>query len=103
MFDSLAVSNLTIHTVDTKGIVNIGPQTNAAVGGAQGGPDDAGPRARLQMQQKDTTDLMDLQSTLRVLADKTGGRVVINTNVPEAKVPEIFRESESYYLLAVRA
>ena len=58
------------------------------------------PSERLQMQQKDTTDLMDLQSTLRVLADKTGGRAVMNTNVPEAKVPEIFRESESYYLLA---
>ena len=100
MFASLAVSNLTIHTVDTKGLVNIGPQTNVAVHGAQGGPDDAGPKARLKMQQKETTDLMDLHSTLRVLADKTGGRAVMDTNAPEAKVPEIFRESESYYLLA---
>ena len=31
---------------------------------------------------------------------KTGGRAVMDTNIPEAKVPEIFRESESYYLLA---
>jgi VWFA-related protein len=100
MFDSLAVSNLTIHAVDTKGLVSIGPQTNVMVHGAQGGPDDAGPKARLQMQQKETADLMDLHSTLRVLADKTGGRAVMDTNAPEAKVPEIFRESESYYLLA---
>jgi VWFA-related protein len=100
MFASLAVSNLTIHAVDTKGLVNVGPQTSVAVHGAQGGPDTAGPRQRLQMQQTETTDLMDLHSTLRVLADKTGGRAVMDTNAPEAKVPEIFRESESYYLLA---
>jgi len=56
MFDSLAVSNLTIHAVDTKGLVNVGPQTDVMVHGAQGGPDSAGPTQRLQMQQKETTD-----------------------------------------------
>ena len=101
MFDSLAVSNLTIHAVDTKGLVNIGPQTNVMVHGAQGGAEDAGPKDRLKMQQKETTDLMDLHSTLRAMADKTGGRAVMDTNAPEAKVPEIFRESESYYVLAI--
>ena len=101
MFDSLAVSNLTIHAIDTKGLVNIGPQTNVMVHGAQGGAEDAGPKDRLKMQQKETTDLMDLHSTLRAMADKTGGRAVMDTNAPEAKVPEIFRESESYYVLAI--
>ena len=100
MFASLAVSNLTIHAVDSKGLVNVGPQTSATVHGAQGGDDNAGPRQRLQMQQKETQDLIDLHGTLRVLAEQTGGRAVMDTNTPEAKVPEIFRESESYYLLA---
>src|SRR4051812_10059545 len=90
MFDSLAVSNLTIHAVDTKGLVSVGPQTNAAV---HGGFDSTGPAERLKMQQKETTDLMDLHGTLRVLAEQTGGRAVMDTNTPEAKVPEIFRES----------
>ena len=67
------MSNLTIHAVDTKGLVNVGPQTNVMVHGAQGGPDSAGPAERLQMQQKDTNDLMDLHGTLRVLAEQTGG------------------------------
>jgi hypothetical protein len=100
MFASLAVSNLTIHAVDTKGLVNTGPQSNVMVHGAQGGADSTGPTQRLQMQQKETNDLMNLHGTLRVIAEQTGGRAVMDTNTPEAKVPEIFRESESYYLLA---
>jgi hypothetical protein len=35
MFDSLAVSNLTIHAVDTNGLVNVGPQTNTMIHGAR--------------------------------------------------------------------
>ncbi|MEP6916743.1 MAG: hypothetical protein ABJC89_13915, partial [Acidobacteriota bacterium] len=100
MFDSLAISSLTIHAVDTKGLVTIGPQTNTQVHGAQGGPDYQGPRERLAMQQRDTTDLLDLHGTLRVLAEQTGGRAVMDTNTPDAKVPEILRESGGYYLLA---
>ena len=100
MFDSLAVSNLTIHALDTKGLVNVGPSTNVMIHGAQGGADSAGPTQRLAMQQKDTKDLIDLHGTLRVLAEQTGGRAVMDTNVPESKVPEIYRESDSYYLLA---
>ena len=77
MLASLAVSNLAIHAIDTKGLVNIGPQTNTLVHGAQGGPDTLGPQQRLEMQQKETNDILDLHGTLRVLAEQTGGRAVM--------------------------
>jgi hypothetical protein len=40
------------------------------------------------------------QSSLAVLPDYTGGRVVLNTNKPADKIGEIFDESRSYYVLA---
>jgi hypothetical protein len=39
------------------------------------------------------------QGNLAVLPDRSGGRTVLNTNDPEGRVPAVFRESESYYLL----
>ena len=101
MLDSLALSNLTIHAIDPRGLVNIGPQTLVGRGGAKGGDDAAGPRARLQMQQKDTVDHQDMQGTLRNIAERTGGRAVIDANNPEQKIPDIFRESEAYYVIGI--
>ena len=37
-----------------------------------------------------------------MLPSWTGGRVVANTNAPEENVPEIIRESESYYVIGYR-
>jgi hypothetical protein len=99
MFDSLALSNLTVHSIDPIGLVNIGPQTRATSGGAKGGPDTAGPARRLQLQQDETRELLVNQGSLQVLPERTGGRTVLNTNAPEEKVPEIFRESDAYYVL----
>ena len=44
--------------------------------------------------------MLDNQGNLRVLPELTGGRAVFNTNGPEAMVPQIFNESDAYYLLA---
>ncbi len=41
------------------------------------------------------------QSSLAVLPDYTGGRVVLNTNTPADRVDEIFDERRSYYVLAI--
>jgi VWFA-related protein len=41
------------------------------------------------------------QSSLAVLPDYTGGRVVLNTNTPADRIGEIFDESRSYYVLAI--
>lgn len=38
-----------------------------------------------------------------MLPDLTGGRVVLNTNAPEADIPGIFAESDAYYVVAFEA
>ena len=45
------------------------------------------------------TGQLERRDGLAELADMTGGRAVINTNAPEARVPEVFAESHSYYSL----
>lgn len=42
------------------------------------------------------------QNNMHVVPDYTGGRTVMNTNAPQARVPDIVRESQSYYLLGFR-
>jgi VWFA-related protein len=101
MFAAVDRANLTVHSIDPRGLVNVGPQTRATAMGAQKGDDYAGPRNRLQVQRQDTNDLIASQGALRVLPDRTGGRTVVGRNNPEETVPEIFRESDAYYLLGV--
>jgi VWFA-related protein len=103
MFDSLSLSNLTVHSIDPIGLVTLGPQTRTTTHGAQGGPDTKGPTDRLKAQQDETKEILLNQGTLQVLPERTGGRTVLNTNAPEEKIPEIFRESEAYYLIGFEA
>ncbi len=97
MFAAIDRANLTVHSIDPRGLMNVGPQTKAFVGG--GGP--AGSSARLRQQQMDTTNVMTSQQSLQVLPERTGGRTVLNANKPEEIVPAIYRESDSYYVLGV--
>ena len=101
MFAAVDRANLTVHAIDPRGLVSVGPQTRATAMGAQGGDNYAGPRSRLEVQRQDTNDLIASQGALRVLPDRTGGRTVVGRNNPDETVPEIFRESEAYYLLGV--
>ena len=97
LFDSLALSNLAVHSIDPSGLTTLGPQTRAgALGGKQG---EDGPARRLQMMQSETAELLSNQGTLHVLPDLTGGRTVTNTNAPEEKVSEIFGETDTYYII----
>lgn len=92
MFASLALSSMTVHSLDPTGIVNVSPVTRAS------SPLRAG---RVQPAQQDQiNEFLGNQESLGILPERTGGRRVINTNLPEEKVPEIFRETESYYVLA---
>jgi VWFA-related protein len=97
LFDALALSSLTVHSIDPSGIVNLGPHVRAGAPGGKPGEDQAVRRMKLQA---DTNELLANQGTLRVLPELTGGRAVFNTNGPEAMVPQIFNESDAYYLLA---
>ncbi len=98
MFDSLALSSLTVHSIDPSGLVTAGPQSNASLAGRPPPGQSALGYLSGQMQ-KDTNDRLANQGTLHVLPDRTGGRVVVNTNAPEKQVPAIFDESDAYYVL----
>jgi VWFA-related protein len=97
LFDSLGQSNLTVHSIDPNGLVNLGPQyRGGAIGGRQG---ENGPAVRLEKMRTEVSDLLRDQGSLHVLPDLTGGRAITNTNAPEDKVPEIFAETDAYYVV----
>jgi hypothetical protein len=101
MLGAIAASGLIVHSIDPSSLRTLYPE--ARVGGE--GPLPAGVAAVIRRQkfQKTVNDVLAQQGTLHVLPDLTGGRTVINRNVPEEAVPDIFRESQSYYVLAIDA
>ena len=97
MFKAVDRANLTIHSLDPSGLANVSPTTRAsstlrAPGGPFGG----------NAMTSSTSENLQHQGNLRVLPDRTGGRAVMNTNGPDLLVPQIFRESDSYYLIGFR-
>jgi VWFA-related protein len=101
MFAAVDRANLTVHSIDPQGLMNVGPQTRAGIGGGFDRPVNSGPAVRLKQQQDDTANLLSNQLSLQVLTARTGGRTVVNRNDPQDIVPAIFRESEAYYVLGV--
>jgi VWFA-related protein len=100
LYDSLAVSNLTVHSIDPRGLENIGEMTKASVSGAGfDRPVNNGPQMRQQQLTRHRNDMARTQESLKILPARTGGRAVVNTNAPDEEVAKIFRESETYYLL----
>jgi VWFA-related protein len=93
MLTAVDRANLTIHSFDPTGLVNVGVATRASSIARPGtGPGtDTG-----------SAELLRRQGNLMVLPDRTGGRAVMNTNGPDLAVPEVFRESDSYYLIGFR-
>jgi VWFA-related protein len=87
LFEEIDSSHITVHVLDPAGLMTFAQQAE------QGGiPSPVTPAARAEENRQ------RLQS-LRILPDRTGGRLVTNTNDPEEHVPAIFDESRSYYLL----
>jgi len=104
MLDAMDLSNLTVHSIDPRGLESIGPQTRASEPGDQRGlPEGAAAAMRRAAHHAETTGTLEIQGTLHVLPDLTGGRTVVNRNLPEELVPAIFRESEAYYILGFEA
>jgi VWFA-related protein len=78
MLRATSLANLTIHTLDPVGLET---SLNSPLGGSM-------------------TGVQERQADLRVLADLTGGRTIMDTETPEAAMPALFAETGSYYLLA---
>ena len=102
MFAAVDRANLTVHSIDPQGLVTVGPQTRAGIGGGIDRPgNSSGPAMRLKQQQDDMAKVMIGQLSLQVLTARTGGRAVVNRNDAHEMVPAVFRESEAYYVLGV--
>ena len=94
------LANVTVNTVDPNAMettnVHAGddfqPESPGGVSGA----------ARAQ-EQANRAFLIERQQSLQTVADWTGGRAILNTNVPERSVRPILDESSAYYLLAFQS
>jgi VWFA-related protein len=98
MFAALDRSGVTVHSIDPSGLQTVGPtnQASSTIAARRG----VGAVREAQLA-ANSAQLQD-QGELRVLPDRTGGRAVMNTNGPQERVPEIIRESQSYYLIGFR-
>jgi VWFA-related protein len=97
MFTAVDRANLTIHSLDPSGLANATatsrPSSTLRPGSGPGGA---------AIVTAGIGDSLRRQGNLEVLPDRTGGRTVVNTNGPDLSVPEIFHESDSYYLIGFR-
>jgi VWFA-related protein len=91
MFRALEVANLTVYSMDPTGLETLAADASR--------PSGARPSA-------DRTPLMETnlirQGNLAVIAERTGGRAIVNANSPDSLVPAILAESGSYYTLGFR-
>jgi VWFA-related protein len=93
MFRAAALANLTITTLDPSGLQTQAISASSTV------------RASAAAIERDI--IRDInqkrQASLRVVAETTGGRAVLDSNDPAELVPAIFQESSSYYVLGFRS
>jgi len=88
LFRALDVANLTVYPIDVKGLESLALDTTYK--GSR--PD---PRTYVSV----TAQSLIRQGDFKSIADRTGGRAIVNANDPDVIVPDIFRESGSYYTL----
>jgi VWFA-related protein len=93
MFRAAALANLTITTLDPGGLQT---QAISASSTVRAGAVAMERNYIREINQK-------RQASLRVVAETTGGRAVLDTNAPDEAVPSIFQESSSYYVLGFRS
>lgn len=84
-----ARNGLVIYTLDARGLMTTGPGPEVA-----SFTDMRGIAAR--------GDIAGSQESLRVLAEETGGRALVNTNALGGALTKFLEETSSYYLLAWR-
>lgn len=84
-------NRITFYTIDAGGL-----RTYESTSAANQGP---GPSAPGLSQLVDSVNISNLQSTLQLLAEKTGGVAIINTNVVTPRLERIARDFNTYYSL----
>lgn len=97
MFKAIDRASLTVHAFDANGL-----ESNVVASSSQGLGVSAplSPRSTAQtLTAARSQQLLMRQGHLAVLPDRTGGRTILNSNNPEGRVPDVFRETASYYLL----
>ena len=94
MFAAIDRANLTVHSIDPQGLVNAAPQSQAST-------TNRGPASALASLKSGLTNTLIDRENLNVLPARTGGRAVVGRNNPELTIPEIFRESDAYYVIGV--
>ena len=82
MFNAANRSNTAIYTVDPRGLATGEFDINENVG-----------------MQRSNASLRQTQDTLRVLADETDGRAIVNRNDFGGAMKQIVADSSAYYLL----
>ena len=82
VYDAANRANTAIYALDPRGLAAFEYDINEGVG-----------LQRDQAQLKDTVD------TLRILADETDGRAIVNSNDLDTGLRQIIRDSSAYYLL----
>ncbi len=85
-------NRITFYTIDAAGL-----RSYDSVSAENQGP---GPTAPGSSQLIDSVRFANLQSPLQLLAEKTGGQVILNTNVITPRLERIARDFNSYYSLA---
>ena len=94
MFAAIDRANLTVHSIDPQGLYNAAPQSQAST-------TNRGPASAVASLQSGLTNTLIDRESLNVLPARTGGRAVVGRNNPELTIPEIFRESDAYYVIGV--
>jgi len=94
MFAAIDRANLTVHSIDPQGMVNDSAQAHAT-------PRTGPPKSAIDMLQAGRAPSLRERENLTVLPDRTGGRTVVARNDPEKSLPDILRESETYYVIGI--
>jgi len=94
MFAAIDRANVTVHSLDPQGMVNDSPQAHAT-------PRTGPPRSAIDTLQAGRAPSLRERENLAILPDRTGGRTVVARNDPEATLPQILRESETYYVIGI--
>jgi VWFA-related protein len=93
--DAAARAGVVVYTLDARGLT-------AEVSGVPDASSDAAPDPAGQLSAGSLNDATARQEPLRLIAEETGGRALLNTNALSDALAKAFKETSVYYLLAWR-